>query len=273
VAVITSSRNARSAFTLIELLVVIAIIAILASVLMPVLTSARAAGQRSVCSSQIKQIAAAILMYADDSSGHFVPAASDIIPPGKNLHRWHGERDNANEPFDPKRGPVYRYLGKSSGIKRCPSARMLKDQTQSPNAFEAGCGGYGYNQYYVGGTYYRNSGIEAAEQTPGMGDLASPRSTVMLTDTAMALTYPDQHLIEYSFCEPPFMLWGAGQSFPCGSPSIHFRHGTVNVAWCDGHVSSERMSFSSNNNIYGADSRAVRIGWFGPRDNSLFDNK
>lgn len=269
-------RWQRCGFTLIELLVVIAIVAILASILFPVLSSARAAGRRSTCAAQLKQVATAMLMYCDDNSGSFVPAASDMIPPGQNLHRWHGVRDEASEPFDHARGPIFRYLSKSENIKQCPLARNLWKQDKSPNAFEASCGGYGYNQYYVGGTYYRNSGAEAAAVASALSDIRRPRSTVMLTDTAMALTYPAAHLIEYSFCEPPYLVWRApsGEIYKYrSSPSIHFRHGAVNVAWCDGHVSSEKMSFTVPQNIYGADNEANRLGWFGPDDNSLFDNE
>ncbi|MBC8101271.1 MAG: DUF1559 domain-containing protein [Cytophagales bacterium] len=55
-----------SAFTLIELLVVIAIIAILAAILFPVFAQARAKARQSACQSNERQIALAILQYAQD---------------------------------------------------------------------------------------------------------------------------------------------------------------------------------------------------------------
>ena len=54
-------------FTLIELLVVIAIIAILAAILFPVFARAREKARQTSCLSNLKQIALATLMYAQDN--------------------------------------------------------------------------------------------------------------------------------------------------------------------------------------------------------------
>lgn len=56
----------RRGFTLIELLVVIAIIAILAAILFPVFARAREKARQASCSSNLKQMATAIMMYAQD---------------------------------------------------------------------------------------------------------------------------------------------------------------------------------------------------------------
>jgi prepilin-type N-terminal cleavage/methylation domain-containing protein/prepilin-type processing-associated H-X9-DG protein len=59
------------AFTLIELLVVIAIIAILAAILFPVFARARESARRTVCTSNLRQLAQAMAMYTQDFDERF----------------------------------------------------------------------------------------------------------------------------------------------------------------------------------------------------------
>ncbi|MEZ8217237.1 prepilin-type N-terminal cleavage/methylation domain-containing protein [Candidatus Fervidibacteria bacterium JGI MDM2 SSWTFF-3-K9] len=56
----------RKGWTLIELLTVIAIISVLAAILLPVLHQAREKARQATCISQLKQLASATLMYAQD---------------------------------------------------------------------------------------------------------------------------------------------------------------------------------------------------------------
>ena len=61
----------KKTFTLIELLVVIAIIGILASLLLPSLGKARKKSQTAVCTSNLKQINNAVIMYIDDNDAYY----------------------------------------------------------------------------------------------------------------------------------------------------------------------------------------------------------
>lgn len=245
------------AFSLIELLVVISIIALLIGILLPVLGSARASARASVCQSNIRQLVIANTAYSVDHADRYVPGAANFLA---NLDRWHGARDNMSDAFDPARGPMWEYL-RPQEIKACPE--FVEDDDYTPG-FEAGNGGYGYNNEYVGRD-------ERGSLSTRLGALAHwfsrPSATVVFTDAAFVLFGP--RVIEYSFSEPPFQPGGSPYD-----PSIHFRHGgATNIAWLDGHVDADRLAFSRPN-IYGiseAENLAEDIGWFGPADNTLFD--
>jgi prepilin-type processing-associated H-X9-DG protein/prepilin-type N-terminal cleavage/methylation domain-containing protein len=85
-------RNRRLAFTLIELLVVIAVIAILAAILFPVFAQAREKARQVTCASNLKQIGAAMEMYAQDYDETFV-MANYVTPDGTTNVVWMGLLD------------------------------------------------------------------------------------------------------------------------------------------------------------------------------------
>lgn len=73
----------RHGFTLIELLVVVSIIALLVALLVPSLSQATEAARRVVCASNIRQMNAANILYADDNAGQTVPGTPSVTFTGQ----------------------------------------------------------------------------------------------------------------------------------------------------------------------------------------------
>ncbi len=273
----TDWAKQRAAFTLIELLVAISIIALLLGLLLPALGAARESGRGAVCLSNLMQLTLANSVYAEDNKSYYVPAAFDIYE--ANLMRWHGRREQAysgsieQRTFDPQQGPLADYIGAQGRVRFCPTFDDLIDH-DAPR-FEAGAGGYGYNNAYLGG---RNdlfgTNPKSAKHTARTEDVADPTATVMFADAAFYKTVSGRTLlIDYSFAETPWV-----QQFPQlpptlrHAPSIHFRHrGLADVAWADGHVAGQTMDFTHPDfeDFY----RQLGFGWFGDDSNNLFDLK
>jgi prepilin-type N-terminal cleavage/methylation domain-containing protein/prepilin-type processing-associated H-X9-DG protein len=260
----------KKAFSLVELLVVISVIALLMAILMPALAAARSQARSAVCKSNLRQLAIANIGYAAENDGFYVAAAKDIWN-NNGLHRWHGVRESTNEAFEPLRGPLVSYLVNGK-VKECPKRIGFAE------GFESGCGGYGYNMSYIGSRGWQG-GISSLEdyrasfaKTTCTTEVGKPSETLMFVDCAMSMNGRD--LIEYSFAEPPYFLndgevatdWGLS------SPSIHFRHRRrANIVWVDGHVGCREMAESDGENVYGVNSAEMKLGWFKPIDNTLFD--
>lgn len=255
-----------SGFTLVELLVVIAIIGLLSAFVIPTAHRGIEEARLAKCSANLRLLFSANTLYAADHK-YYVPAAEDIWGFKGDQWRWHGWRQNRNSEFIPERGPLAEYLGQEKVIRNCPVFEGYRSNGQWDPSFEAGCGGYGYNQIGVGSrTYLAPGGMYDFQYKPwtkGMPPTAiqKPAETIMFADCAF-IKYG--RIIEYSFAEPvEEPTYGSKMK-----PSIHFRHnGKANVVWCDGHISQESMNGLSAS-LY----REHQLGWFGEdEDNTFFD--
>lgn len=120
-------RRFQNAFTLIELLVVIAIIGILVAMLLPSLARAKGAALRIACVNNLKQLALATQLYADDDNGEL---------PRRSSPSW----------METLR-PTYRDFK----ILRCPSDLIASSPTNSRYPAHAAPRTYimnGWNDYF-----------------------------------------------------------------------------------------------------------------------------
>ena len=202
----------KKGFTLIELLVVIAIIAILAAILFPVFAQARDKARQSACLSNMKQIATAFQLYADDYDECFPVTAdpdSGVVPAGWGLMT--AKNDHALK-------VVLQPYCKNLNIFACPSASRARQYDND----------YGFCSYmWNGGVMDVNNG------SPTLASLKNPSS--------IALTMEQTGADQWNRMMP---FWHGNGHWWCNynyANALHAGKTLVNLAYADGHAKGTKF--------------------------------
>lgn len=229
----------------------------LSSILLPALSKAMEKGRQTVCISNLKEIFLAIEMYKNDNCGYYPLACDYTNYPDYPRTFWSGVQrgDTGEDKFlDFTGSPIYLYL-KAGEIKTCPSFKQFAEGSQPAS------GGYGYNKQFVGGSI--NSSGEYDYKQHKDSDIKNPSEAAILADCASisggVIVEGYELNAPYYYGEP---MDGGDLDWYSLTPKMHFRHnGLANVVWCDGHITSERMSYSWT--MYGRDYEGANIGFIG----------
>jgi prepilin-type N-terminal cleavage/methylation domain-containing protein len=227
--------NREPAFTLIELLVVVAIIAILASLLLPVLSQAKAQAKRAQCLNNQRQLGLTWVIYAEDYGEVMVPNGGRLPGGGDKANSWVGGWFHSFVPaftnqayiLDRKYAPFADYL-KSAGTYKCPSDK--ESYLQSKGRPVPQIRSYAMNLYLAPlPTFlpYTSTKYRVYRKTT---DLASPANLFLFQDVN-----------PQNICTPAFIvaMTGTGSDGFFHYPATHHIRSGV-VSFTDGHVEAHR---------------------------------
>lgn len=168
---IPGRREVRG-FTLIELLTVIAIIGILAAILIPTLGKVRESARTATCLSNLRQIGAAIQLYAQENRG-FIPAALGGLAAESGGNPKGAQWTLELNPYVEREVAG---LGNVSAFFGCPQFRA-----SYPQATGAWRQGYGYQVYF-----HRQAGRNTLTERMRLrlDQIPEPTRTVVVADSS-----------------------------------------------------------------------------------------
>lgn len=233
-----------SAFTLVELLVVMSIVALLAGLLFPTLARGKAKAQSAACSSNLRQMGVAFMLYLPDYEDTFPTAGlrSSIGAQPEDWIWWQVQTEFAGRPAmrDGRSSVIAPYLGGyDTRYFRCPAdkdapARELEWKRKMKNEL------YTYS-------YSLNGHTER-----GMASYISQDRSVILRNKLASVVKPSNKIMLAEEKGSPKDGPGSavindGRWQPLGYPLTMRHAGKANVTYADGHVETVTRAFADAN--------------------------
>jgi prepilin-type N-terminal cleavage/methylation domain-containing protein len=230
--------NTKQGFTLVELLVVIGIIAVLMAILLPVLSKARAAANRTACMGNVRQLFTGILMYCNDNKGYFPTCAMfdeglAYLQMDEDWVHW-----EANRNLDDSMVAKYLNVGgeKLKRLLRCPSD-PIEGRVPHPAALP-GQGPYLYS-------YYMNFSAAANERPRNhviplrlkISQWAAPSQKILITESLERAGAP-----AWIYSDPLTQRHGSASSVL----TKQIKGINVSAAFMDGHADSIDQDWANN---------------------------
>jgi prepilin-type N-terminal cleavage/methylation domain-containing protein/prepilin-type processing-associated H-X9-DG protein len=268
----------QSAFTLIEVMVVVAIIALLLAILLPGLKRARGAAYSTKCLSNLRQMATAAFNYTYSYDSRFPPY--QYKHPTKDItYNWDFTYKNTNSD-DPVVTSGLLWTDKTNEkIQQCPAFNGESNAENDPYT------GYNYNTSYVGFCIYEQAldwssmppkklgRLNIKENPVKLEQIKRPGRCALFGDGEVVLEGKrgaNKFMRAPSTSEPtkPRDKGTIGNGRSAGTQG--YRHlQRTNVAWADGHATSERDCFTERDND---NQHEIGSGTgFLSKDNSLYD--
>ena len=252
-------REDQHGFTLVELLIVLAVIALITAILFPIFARTREKARQGSCLSNLRQIAIASQMYAQNYDDTFLwnPAGEDTpgeVAAEQITERTGEQRHCADHPFTSWAMLLQPYL-KSWAVLRCPSfpADLSPAGWHDPSCYSGS--GYGINAVLLADDCQpRTVGSlrHSTSEVALIGDSPVPWSGIWV-ERAPDAPGPDgwadavslHGLDQWSHNLPPpdKMYWGWRSALAQAAgwgPEVH--SGGSNFAFADGHAQFLRPS-------------------------------
>lgn len=221
----TRPLHSSRGYTLIELMVVITTIAVLSVLVTAGWKTFRAAATSAACTSNLRQLSAAVTLYAGDHSNCFPPYVeygkdgqrkwyfgNETTPPGTS----EGKRD-----LDRTAGPLYPYIEAVGKIEVCKGFNYATALWKEK--FKGASYGYGYN-WWLGG---RSGGMSM-----NVAQLKSASGVLLFGDCGQVNTFQKPATAKNPMIEEFYIIDDKERT-------VHFRHnGRANILFVDGHVES-----------------------------------